>query len=334
MLIGEVARQSGLSTRMLRHYDRVGLLTPTGRTTGNYREYTEADIQRLLHIEALRSLGLTLAQVAEVLGDASFDPAAVIAEVIAQAEENIVRTRELVARLEAVHDTQPRSWADVLHTVGLLRALESPTPSQRQRSALTGAATDQDAAVLVAALLREPHADAAGALQWALSRTGDAALPALVEALDAPDELPRRRALDALEKIGSPAAREAIAAAVDSGDPRVRARATLTRGQLGDTAALPGLVGLIRGGMEDIAAADVLARLVRESDLAGPAVEALVAALHDAGTHARRRLAAALGEVSGPEAADALASLLDDDDPGTALTARALLSRRPPHRMD
>ena len=47
MLIGEVARRSGVSTRMLRHYDALGLVRPTGRTIGGYREYSEADIRRM-----------------------------------------------------------------------------------------------------------------------------------------------------------------------------------------------------------------------------------------------------------------------------------------------
>ena len=50
MLIGEVARRSGVSSRMLRHYDTLGLVRPTGRTTGGYREYSDADIERLLHV--------------------------------------------------------------------------------------------------------------------------------------------------------------------------------------------------------------------------------------------------------------------------------------------
>ena len=60
MLIGEVARRSGVSARMLRHYDSLGLVRPTGRTGGGYREYSGADIRRIFHIESLRSLGLSL----------------------------------------------------------------------------------------------------------------------------------------------------------------------------------------------------------------------------------------------------------------------------------
>lgn len=54
MLIGEVARRSGVSARMLRHYDALGLVRPTGRTVGGYRAYSADDVRRiflsLIHI--------------------------------------------------------------------------------------------------------------------------------------------------------------------------------------------------------------------------------------------------------------------------------------------
>ena len=82
MLIGEVAQRSGISARMLRHYDRIGLVSPSERTTGGYREYSESDIRRLFHVEGLRSLGLSLAQIADVIDDRAFDPAVMVENVI------------------------------------------------------------------------------------------------------------------------------------------------------------------------------------------------------------------------------------------------------------
>ncbi|NUT51024.1 MAG: MerR family DNA-binding transcriptional regulator, partial [Saccharothrix sp.] len=60
MLSGDVSRHSGVSTRMLRHYDALGLVRPTGRTVGGYREYSAEDVRRIFHVEGLRSLGLSL----------------------------------------------------------------------------------------------------------------------------------------------------------------------------------------------------------------------------------------------------------------------------------
>ncbi|MFI5683706.1 MerR family transcriptional regulator [Streptomyces sp. NPDC051636] len=57
MLIGELARRTDTSPRLLRHYERVGLLTPTRRANG-YREFTDADVPRVLRIRALLDAGL------------------------------------------------------------------------------------------------------------------------------------------------------------------------------------------------------------------------------------------------------------------------------------
>ncbi|TPW71524.1 MerR family transcriptional regulator [Schumannella sp. 10F1B-5-1] len=65
--IGEVAEANGLSLRSLRHWDEVGLLTPSGRTAGGFREYTDADLERLLLIRRMKPLGYTLEQMGELL---------------------------------------------------------------------------------------------------------------------------------------------------------------------------------------------------------------------------------------------------------------------------
>jgi MerR family transcriptional regulator, repressor of the yfmOP operon len=66
--IEQVAAQTGLTKRTLRYYEEVGLLPPTGRTEGNYRRYTQDDIQRLERIKSLRNLlGFSLADIRELL---------------------------------------------------------------------------------------------------------------------------------------------------------------------------------------------------------------------------------------------------------------------------
>ncbi len=66
--IEQVAARTGLTKRTLRYYEEVGLLTPTDRTEGNYRRYSEADIQRLERIKKLRDLlGFSLADIRELL---------------------------------------------------------------------------------------------------------------------------------------------------------------------------------------------------------------------------------------------------------------------------
>jgi DNA-binding transcriptional MerR regulator len=82
MLIGEVSQRSGVSTRMLRHYDALGLVIPTGRTVGGYREYSAHDIGRLFHVECLRTLGLSLNEAKRALDDPDFAPATLVGELI------------------------------------------------------------------------------------------------------------------------------------------------------------------------------------------------------------------------------------------------------------
>src|ERR1700693_4259713 len=66
--IEQVAARTGLTKRTLRYYEEVGLLPPTGRTEGNYRRYSEEDIQRLERIKKLRDLlGFSLADIRELL---------------------------------------------------------------------------------------------------------------------------------------------------------------------------------------------------------------------------------------------------------------------------
>jgi MerR family transcriptional regulator, repressor of the yfmOP operon len=66
--IEQVATRTGLTKRTLRYYEEVGLLPPTGRTEGNYRRYSEADLQQLERIMNLRDLlGFSLNDIRELL---------------------------------------------------------------------------------------------------------------------------------------------------------------------------------------------------------------------------------------------------------------------------
>jgi DNA-binding transcriptional MerR regulator len=54
--IGAVAERIGVSTRTLRYYEEVGLLTPSGRSAGGARHYTDDDLVRVKHIRRLQTL--------------------------------------------------------------------------------------------------------------------------------------------------------------------------------------------------------------------------------------------------------------------------------------
>jgi MerR family copper efflux transcriptional regulator len=67
MQIGQVATRTELSITTVRHYDEVGLVTPSARSTGGFRLYTEADVERLLVIRRMKPLGFTLAEMKDLL---------------------------------------------------------------------------------------------------------------------------------------------------------------------------------------------------------------------------------------------------------------------------
>ncbi|WP_226532588.1 MerR family transcriptional regulator [Microbacterium paraoxydans] len=67
MRIGEVAEQTSLSFRTLRHYEDVGLVIPTGRTDGGFRLYTPKDVGRLMIVRRMKPLGYTLDEMRAVL---------------------------------------------------------------------------------------------------------------------------------------------------------------------------------------------------------------------------------------------------------------------------
>ncbi len=65
--IGAVAERTGLSLRSLRHWEEVGLITPSARTEGGFRLYTEDDIDRILLVRRMKPLGYTLEEMGALL---------------------------------------------------------------------------------------------------------------------------------------------------------------------------------------------------------------------------------------------------------------------------
>ncbi|MFC5185029.1 HEAT repeat domain-containing protein [Actinomadura harenae] len=332
MLIGDVARRSGVSARMLRHYESLGLLRPTGRTEGGYREYSRDDIRRIFHIESLRSLGLSLREVGAALDDPGFTPSVLIEDLIRRTRERIARETQLLTRLRRIDASDPSDWEDVLQTVVLLQALCSENAGKRQRAALSSA---EDAPVpveaLVEAALSETDPNVAGALRWALARTsGGEGLAPLGEGLGSPEAEVRRRAVRAIAEIPDDAATTLLHEALTSTDATVRRSAALALGARGEADAIPALVDVVVGESNDVDAADVLAALADDPALADQIAGRLVARLTDTATDgtARRRLTEALADIPGDTASTALVELTHDEDQAVALTAAYILTRR------
>ena len=90
MQIGQVAARTELSIATVRHYDEVGLVTPSARSAGGFRLYTEADVERLLVIRRMKPLGFTLGEMRDLL-----DSVALLADEATTAEQRTTATKHL-----------------------------------------------------------------------------------------------------------------------------------------------------------------------------------------------------------------------------------------------
>lgn len=332
MLIGEVARRSGVSARMLRHYESLGLVRPSGRTGSGYREYSGADIRRIFHIESLRSLGLSLREAGRALDDPGFTPSALVGDLIRQTRERAAAQTELLTRLRRIDAADPAGWEDVLQVVALLQALGSKSADARQRAALSSAdEVPVPVEALVEAALSEADPHVAGALRWALARSGDGG-PAvlLAQGLGSPVAAVRERAVQSLAELAGGEATARLREALANSDAVVRGHAALALGSRGDADAVPTLVDMIVAGRNDTDAADALSVLAGDTTSADRIAARLVAALaHDTTeAPARGRLTQALAGIPGTKASDALVELSQDADRAVALTAAYLLRLR------
>ncbi len=65
--IGEAAARSGVSAKMVRHYETLGLLPKIGRTGSGYRQYGDTEVHTLRFVRRARELGFSMAEIAQLL---------------------------------------------------------------------------------------------------------------------------------------------------------------------------------------------------------------------------------------------------------------------------
>jgi DNA-binding transcriptional MerR regulator len=316
---------------MLRHYESLGLVRPSGRTGSGYREYSGEDIRRIFHIESLRSLGLSLREIGRALDDPGFAPSELVSDLIHQTCARITAQTELLTRLRRIDAVDPAGWDDVLQVVALLQALGSKSADTRQRAALSTAdAVPVPVEALAEAALGETDPNVAGALRWALARSGDGAPALLAAGLGSPVAAVRERAVRSLTEMPGAEADALLRDALANPDVVVRRHAALALGTRGVADALPTLVDMIVAGGNDTEAADALSILASDSATADRIAAGLVDHLADDTTRApaRGRLTQALAGIPGARASRALVELSDDADRAVALTASYLLRLR------
>jgi MerR family copper efflux transcriptional regulator len=106
--IGQAAKASGVTAKMIRHYEAIGLLAPARRTDAGYRLYGEQDVRVLQFIHRGRALGFSLEQIAGLLalwrdkGRASADVRRLAQQHIGELERKIGELQAMKRTLETL----------------------------------------------------------------------------------------------------------------------------------------------------------------------------------------------------------------------------------------
>lgn len=129
--IGDAAARSGVSAKMIRHYEAIGLVSAGARTEAGYRLYSDKDVHELRFIKRARSLGFSLEQIETLLslwrdkGRASADVKAMAQAHVADLE---ARIRELTDMRDTLADLARCCRGDDRPDCPILRGLEAGEP--------------------------------------------------------------------------------------------------------------------------------------------------------------------------------------------------------------
>ena len=104
MNIGQAAKASGVSAKMIRYYEQIGLIPPADRKDSGYRDYSDGDVHMLRFIRRARDLGFAVAEINELLG-LWRDRSRQSADVKRVAAAHIGELREKIAKLQQMVDT-------------------------------------------------------------------------------------------------------------------------------------------------------------------------------------------------------------------------------------
>lgn len=107
MRVNQVAEILEVSVGTVRYYTRIGFITPSKNSSNGYKEYSQADVQRLRFIISARHLGFTVEDIGEILGEAGKGKTAcplvrkLIEQRLAEIEKRFTETQCLLKRMQA-----------------------------------------------------------------------------------------------------------------------------------------------------------------------------------------------------------------------------------------
>ena len=116
MNIGQAAEASGVSAKMIRHYEQIGLLAPASRSDAGYRRYGPADVDTLRFVRRARDLGFSLEAIGDLL-DLWRDRSRASGEVKALALTHVGALEAKIAELQSMGRTL-RHLAEACHGDG------------------------------------------------------------------------------------------------------------------------------------------------------------------------------------------------------------------------
>jgi len=126
--IGEIAEELGVSTRTLRYYEELGLLTPSGRSSGGTRRYGDEDRQRLLRIRELQAImGFNLEEIREILHADDR-----LAELAGEYKRGVTPKRHRAILVEAAR-LNARTQEQVLAKLAILQAFQAELEAKAAR---------------------------------------------------------------------------------------------------------------------------------------------------------------------------------------------------------
>ncbi|WP_431037411.1 MerR family transcriptional regulator [Streptomyces sp. P6-2-1] len=150
--VGQVSAFAGVTVRTLHHYDKAGLLSPSGRSPAGYRLYSDADLARLQQILFYRELGFSLDEIAAILSDPQVNALEYLQARQRRLSEEIARLQQLAEAAERaieVHRTgvslSPRERFEVFGEITFdlsyaTQAEQKWAHSEGQREAMARAA--------------------------------------------------------------------------------------------------------------------------------------------------------------------------------------------------